>query len=85
MIEQDYFMRMMSVLAALLARILFYKQKRDFPRALLEIENTGKTLLGVDRMLIGQLSASQLMGLFGADLTAAVPKEIDEVEAVCVR
>ena len=74
MIEQDYFMRMMSVLAALLARILFYKQKRDFPRALLEIENTGKTLLGVDRMLIGQLSASQLMGLFGADLTAAVPK-----------
>ncbi len=74
MIEQDYFMRMMSVLAALLARILFYKQKRDFPQALLEIENTGKTLLGVDRLLIGQLSATQLMDLFGADLTVAVPK-----------
>ena len=74
MIERDYVMRMINILVAMIARILMYKQKKDFPAALREIEATGRTLLGVDRNLVSQFSPAQLMDLFGADLTVAVPK-----------
>ncbi|HEX7571836.1 MAG TPA: DUF6483 family protein [Bacteroidota bacterium] len=74
MIEQDYFMRMVSMLAKMLARILFLKNQKDFPHALLEIEATGKTLLGIDHTLIRQLSPAQLMVLLGTDPSLAIPK-----------
>jgi hypothetical protein len=74
MIEQDYVMRLISMLTTMLARILFFKQKKEFPQALLEIQNTGKTLVGIDRSLIIALSAPQLMDLFGSDVTVALPK-----------
>lgn len=74
MIEQDYFMRMVSMLARMLARIIFLKNQKDFPDALLEIEATGRTLLGIDHVLIRQLSPAQLMGLLGTDPSLAIPK-----------
>src|ERR1039457_7203062 len=74
MIEQDYFMRMVSMLAKMLARILFLKNQRDFPHALLEIQATGRTLLGIDHTLIRQFSPDQLMVLLGTDPSLAIPK-----------
>jgi hypothetical protein len=74
MIEQDYFMRMVSMLATMLAKIIFLKNKKDFPHALLEIQATGRTLLGIDHLLIRQCSPAQLMSLLGMDPSLAIPK-----------
>lgn len=74
MIERDYFMRMINVLTAMIARVLFLKNTKEFPKALFDIQTTGKTLLGIDGDFARQLSPSQIMMLFGSDLTVAVPK-----------
>ena len=74
MIERDYFMRMINILTQMIARMLFLKNKMEFPKALLDIQTTGKTLLGVDGELMRRLSPAQIMQLFGSDLTVAVPK-----------
>jgi hypothetical protein len=74
MIERDYFMRMITILTRMIARILLLKNKKEFPEALLDIQTTGKTLLGIDGDMARQLSPSQIMQLFGSDLTVAVPK-----------
>lgn len=74
MIERDYFMRMISILTQMIARILFLKNKMEFPKALQDIKTTSKTLLGVDGDLMRHLSPDQIMQLFGSDLTVAVPK-----------
>ncbi len=74
MIEQDYFMRMVSMLARMLARIIFLKNQKDFPHALLEIQATGKTLLGIDPTLIRQFNPAQLRVLLGTDPSLAIPK-----------
>jgi len=62
------------MLTQMLAKIILHRDLKEFPQALLQIDNTGKTLLGIDRLMIHQLSAQQLMQLFGADLTIALPK-----------
>jgi tetratricopeptide (TPR) repeat protein len=74
MIERDYLMRMINILTRMLARILLLKDKREFPKALADIQTTSKMLLGIDQDLLGRLSTSQIMQLFGSDLTVAVPK-----------
>ncbi len=74
MIEQDYFMRMVSMLSAMLARIVHLKGQKDFPRALLEIQSTGKTLLGIDSVLIRRCSPAELGVLLGTDPSLAIPK-----------
>ena len=74
MIERDYFMRMINIVRQMIARILFLKNEKDFPKALLDIQTTGKTLLGIDGEMARRLSPSQIMQLFGSDLTVAVPK-----------
>jgi hypothetical protein len=73
-IEQDYFMRMVSMLAGMLTRILFLKNQRDFPHALLEVQATGRTLLGIDNTLIRQFSPAQLKVLLGTDPSLAIPR-----------
>ena len=74
MIEQDYFMRMVSMLAKMLSRIIALKNQKDFPEALLEIQTAGRTLLGIDHSLIRQFSPSQLLPLLGTDPSLAVPR-----------
>jgi len=73
-IEQDYFMRMISELGRVLSRISFLKGQKDFPRAVLEIQTSGRTLLGIDHTIISSLSASQLRTLLGTDPALAVPR-----------
>ena len=72
MIEQDYFMRMVSMLATMLARILHLKKEKDFPRALLEIQTASRTLLGIDHSIIRQFSPVQLRALLGTDPSLAI-------------
>ena len=74
MIEQDYFMRMVSMLAKMLASVLFLKNQKDFPRALLEIQATGRTLLGIDHTIVRQLAPAQLEILLGTAPSLAIPK-----------
>ena len=74
MIEQDYFMRMISELGRVLSKILFMKQQHDFPKALLEIQTSGRALLGIDHTIISSMSAEQLRGLLGTDPALAVPR-----------
>jgi hypothetical protein len=74
MIERDYLMRMINVLIVALARVLRLKHDKEYPQALLTIQTTGKTLLGIDGQLVAQFSVLQLMQLFGSDLSVAVPK-----------
>jgi hypothetical protein len=74
MIEQDYFMRLVSMLAKMLTRIMFLKNQKDFPNALLEIQSACRTLVGIDHVLISECSASQLMTLLGTDPSLAIPK-----------
>jgi len=74
MIEQDYFMRMVSMLARMLSRIISLKNQKDFPQALLEIQTTGRTLLGIDHSLIRQFSPAQLLVLLGTDPSLAIPR-----------
>ncbi len=74
MIERDYFMRMINILTQMITRILFLKNSKDFPKALLDIKTTSKTLLGIDGDMARRLSPEQIMQLFGSDLTVAVPK-----------
>ena len=74
MIERDYIMRMINMMIAMLVRMIGYKNKKEYPEALLDIQATGKTLLGIDRNLVDQFSVPQLMQLFGSDLSVAVPK-----------
>lgn len=74
MIERDYFMRMINILTQMIARMLFLKNQKEFPKALLDIQSTSKTLLGINGDLLRRLSPDQIMQLFGSDLTVAVPK-----------
>jgi len=74
MIERDYIMRMINMLIAALVRLVAFKNKKEYPQALLEIQTTSKTLLGIDRKLVDQFSVPQLMQLLGADLSVMVPK-----------
>ena len=67
-------MRMVSMLAKMLASIVFLKNQKDFPRALLEIQATGRTLLGIDHTLVRQFNSAQLMVLLGTDPSLAIPK-----------
>ena len=74
MIERDYIMRMINTMIAMLVRMMGYKNKKEYPEALLDIQVTGKTLLGIDRSLVDQFSVPQVMQLFGSDPSVAVPK-----------
>jgi hypothetical protein len=73
-LEQDYIMRMINMMVAMMVRILDFKSKRDYPSSLLEIDKTGRTLLGINRTMVRQLTAGQLMQLFGGDQSVAIPK-----------
>lgn len=74
MIHSDYVMRMVSMLATFLARVLLLKQRGTFPLALTEIDQAGRTLIGMDRGMMRLFGAEQLMALFGKDLSVALPK-----------
>ena len=74
MIEQDYVMRLINQLSAALSRILARKLAKDIAGAYRELDLAQANLLGIDREFGGNFAPGQLMGLFGSDLTVAVPK-----------
>jgi hypothetical protein len=74
MIQRDYMMRMINMMIAMLLRLVGFKNTLEYPKAILDIQTTGKTLFGMDWDLLQQFSVPQLMQLFGSDLSVAVPK-----------
>jgi hypothetical protein len=74
MIERDYIMRMISLLTQVLAQILFRKKAKEFPEALLEINNAGRKLIGTDINLLHALPEEQILDLFGSDRAIEIPK-----------
>jgi hypothetical protein len=63
MIERDYIMRMIQMLVQALIRIFSFKEKKDYPQALNEIQNASKTLIGVELDVIRRLSDVQIIDL----------------------
>ena len=61
MIERDYIMRMIQMLVQALIDIVFYRGKKDFPRALQEIRTASKTLLSIDLDIFRNLSDGQII------------------------
>lgn len=74
MITRDYVMRMINMMVAMLLRLVGFKNEKEYPKAILDIQTTGKTIFGMDWDLVKGFSVPQLMQLFGSDLSVAVPK-----------
>lgn len=74
MIERDYIMRMIAQLAQFLINIFFYKNKKDYPQAIEEINTAGRKILGVDRIFLHSLPPQQLIEFFGKDRAIDLPK-----------
>lgn len=71
MIERDYLMRMIDVLAKALAKVLFHKRAFEFPLAKREITGAYKSLLGVSPEFIRSFSDLQLIDVLGKDVETA--------------
>ncbi len=63
MLQRDYFMRMTEMLAAVLTKILFNKENKNYEDAEKEIESGAKTIVGLDLKLISVLNAEDVIGL----------------------
>lgn len=74
MIEQDYIMRMISMLTAVIVKLIDQRKRREFPEAVSTIDNACKHLLGADLAVIHALSDSQLIEFFGHDPNMGPPK-----------
>jgi Family of unknown function (DUF6483) len=67
MFERDYILRMFTILGRALARILFFRETKSYDSALLEIDNTALTLLGLNTETIERLPVDGLKDLLGPD------------------
>ena len=67
MFERDYILRMFSMLGRALARIVFFKETKSYDAALLEVDNTGLSLLGLNTETLERLPASNLKDVLGSD------------------
>jgi predicted RNA polymerase sigma factor len=65
MIERDYIMRMISQLAAVLAKIFFAKNAQNYAEALRLAQSACEELLGLNGELIDQMEAPTLALLLG--------------------
>jgi len=65
MIERDYLMRMISQLAAALAKILFAKNSQNYAEALQIAQNAYDQLLGLNGEIVDQMNAATLILLLG--------------------
>lgn len=71
MIERDHIMRMISLLAQSLARVLLHKKAYEYPQAKREIDSAYKSLFGVSSEFVHQFSDTQVIELFGKDIETA--------------
>lgn len=71
MIERDFFMRQIQLLAQVLSKILLHKKVLEFPQARREIESAYKSFFGVGGEFVRQFSAEQLIEMVGKDVETA--------------
>ncbi len=71
MFESDYILRMFSMLGRALARIIFFRETKNYDAALLEVDNTGRSLLGLNTDTIERLPVSDLKNVLGSDPSLA--------------
>lgn len=63
MLEKDYIMRMVQQLAKFLARVLLFKETKNYKETADEINNAAVTLVGFDMKIISSLSLKSLKEL----------------------
>lgn len=63
MLQRDYFMRMTEMFAAVLTKVLFNKENKNYDIAQQEIETASKTIVGIDLNLIRLLSIEDILKL----------------------
>jgi len=63
MIQKDYFLRMTEILAAVLTKVLFNKENKNYIDAEKEIESAAKTMVGLDLELIRILNIEDILKL----------------------
>lgn len=66
MISRDYFMRMTEMLAAVIAKVLFNKEQKNFEAARKELETAAKSIVGLDLKLLGVMSIENVSELMKA-------------------
>ncbi|HEY9165950.1 MAG TPA: DUF6483 family protein [Candidatus Kryptonia bacterium] len=69
MLSRDYIMRMTNLLAKALARVLFLKEIKNYEEALVEVEKTGSSLLGLDLEVFEKIPLANVKSLLGSDAT----------------
>lgn len=74
MIERDYLMRMISMLAAVLLKLMGLKNSHDYPKALMELETASRQILGIPLSLLEGLPEEQLLDLYKSNMYAANAK-----------
>jgi len=67
MIERDYILRMSNLLGQGLARILFFREMKEYEKALTETDNCARTVLGLNIDLIERMPVAGLVDLLGSD------------------
>ena len=60
MLEKDYIMRMIQQLSIVLAKIIFNKEIKNYEQALLEIDKSLNSLLGLNRIKIAEMTENEL-------------------------
>ena len=63
MLQRDYLMKMTQMLATVLTKILFNKEKKNYIEAEKEIESAAKTIVGLDLNLIKILNVEDVLKL----------------------
>lgn len=67
MIERDYILRMFKLLGQALARILFFKEMKEYDKALTETDNSARTIFGMDIDMIEKMTVNGLRDVLGSD------------------
>lgn len=67
MIERDYILRMFNLLGQALARILFFKEIKEYDEALVEVDNATRSLLGLNVDMLERVPVAGLKDLLGSD------------------
>jgi tetratricopeptide (TPR) repeat protein len=67
MIERDYLMRMIQMLAAVLAKVLLHRDLKQYDEALKEIDEAAERLIGIKWKFLHSLPDKQLIELLAYD------------------
>ncbi|MBK6772832.1 MAG: hypothetical protein IPG78_12060 [Ignavibacteria bacterium] len=63
MLQRDYLMRMTEMLTAVIAKVLFNKETKNYEEAEKEIETAAKTIVGLDLRIINILNPQDIIQL----------------------